>query len=123
MIGLKKGTVELCSHEKGWELEAEKTIALLKSILGDVIRDIQHIGSTSIPSIKAKPIIDIAVAVDNFHSVLVFEQELKKNGFYYRPNAQTTLNNQLLFACGNYYEGTGDFQEQYFDTEIEIYKN
>lgn len=123
MIGLKKGTVELCSHEKEWELEAEKTIALLKSILGDVIRDIQHIGSTSIPSIKAKPIIDIAVAVDDFHSVLVFEQELKKNGFYYRPNAQTTLNNQLLFACGNYYEGTGDFQEQYFDTEIEIYKN
>lgn len=123
MIGLKKGTVELCSHEKGWELEAEKTIALLKSILGNVIRDIQHIGSTSIPSIKAKPIIDIAIAVDNFNSVLVFEQELKKNGFYYRPNAQATLNNQLLFACGNYYEGTGDFQEQYFDTEIEIYKN
>ena len=106
MIGLKRGTVKLCEHEKEWELEAQNTIARLKKILGNVIKDIQHVGSTSILSIKAKPIIDIAVAVDDFDDILNFEKELRDNGFYYRPNAQASLRNQLLFACGNFYEGT-----------------
>ena len=78
MIGLKRGTVKLCEHEKEWELEAQNTIDRLKQILGNVIKDIAHVGSTSILSIKAKPIIDIAVAVDDFNDILNFEKELKE---------------------------------------------
>lgn len=113
MIGLKRGMVKLCEHEKEWEIEAQNTISRLKQILGDVIKDIQHVGSTSILSIKAKPIIDIALAVDNFDDILGFEKELKDAGFYYCPNAQVTIKNQLLFACGNFYEGTGDLQTHF----------
>ena len=113
MIGLKRGTVMLCDHETEWEVEAQNTIVHLKRILGSVIKDIQHVGSTSIPSIKAKPIIDIAVAVDHFEEILAFEKELKAEGFYYRPNAQATLRGQLLFACGSYYDGTGDLQTHF----------
>lgn len=90
MIGLKRGTVQLCEHEKEWEIEAQNTIARLKEILGDVIKDIQHVGSTSILTIKAKPIIDIALAVDDFDDILSYEKQLKDAGFYYRPNAQAS---------------------------------
>lgn len=113
MIGLKRGAVALYEHEEEWETEAQNTIERLKNILGDVIQDIQHVGSTSISSIKAKPIIDIAVAVDDFNDVLNFENELRENGFYYRPQAQATLRNQLLFACGSLYDGTGDLQTHF----------
>lgn len=113
MIGLKHGAVALYEHEEEWETEAQNTIEQLKNILGCVIRDIQHVGSTSISSIKAKPIIDIAVAVDDFNDVLKFENELRENGFYYRPQAQATLRNQLLFACGSLYDGTGDLQTHF----------
>lgn len=113
MIGLKVGAVELCQHEKEWETEAQNTIARLKQILGPVIKDIQHVGSTSIPSIKAKPVIDLAVAVDDFKDILRFEQALKDGGFYYRPGAQASVKNQLLFACGSFYEGTGDLQTHF----------
>lgn len=113
MIGLKRGAVALYEHEEEWETEAQNTIEQLKNILGCVIRDIQHVGSTSISSIKAKPIIDIAVAVDDFNDVLKFENELRENGFYYRPQAQATLRNQLLFACGSLYDGTGDLQTHF----------
>lgn len=92
MIGLKSGTVSLYAHEKEWEMEAERTISRLKAILGDIIRDIQHVGSTSIPAIKAKPIIDIAVAVDHFDSVLACEKELNRAGFY-TGQTQTSENN------------------------------
>ena len=113
VIGLKRGTVKLCKHEKAWEVEAQNTIVRLRKILGDVIKDIQHVGSTSIFTIKAKPIIDIALAVDDFDDILAFEKELRDDGFYYRPNAQASLRNQLLFACGNYYDGSGDIQTHF----------
>lgn len=111
MIGLKRGTVQLYGHEKEWEIEAQSTITRLKEILGNVIKDIQHVGSASIPMIKAKPIIDIAI--DNFDDVLTYEKELKDASFYYRPNEQASLQNQLLFACGNFYEGSGDLQTHF----------
>ena len=111
MLGLKRGTVQLCEHEQAWEIEAQNTILRLKEILGAVIKDIQHVGSTSIPSIKAKPIIDIAIAVDDFEDVLLLEEELKKLGFYYRPKVD--LGEQLLFASGSYYDGTGDLQTHF----------
>ncbi len=111
MLGLKHGTVQLCEHEQAWETEAQTTMFRLKKILGAVIRDIQHVGSTSIPAIKAKPIIDIAVAVDSFENVLQFEEELEKQGFYYRP--KSNLGEQLLFASGSYYDGTGELQTHF----------
>lgn len=57
MLGLKHGTVQLYEHEQEWEIEAQNTIFRLKEILSSV----QHIGSTSILTIKDKSIIDIAV--------------------------------------------------------------
>ena len=113
MLGLKRGVVKLYDHEEEWEIEALNTISRLRRILGDVIKDIQHVGSTSIPSIKAKPIIDIALAVDDFEDILAFEEELRANGFFYRPDPQVPIKNQLLFACGSVYEGTGDLQTHF----------
>ena len=63
---MKRGTVYLEPHQSVWEKAAEETIRTLKSILGSVAADIQHIGSTSIRTISAKPIIDIAVAVNDY---------------------------------------------------------
>ncbi len=111
MIGLKRGTVQLCEHEKEWEIEAQNTIARLKEYLGDVIKDIQHVGSTSILTIKAKPIIDIAIAVDKFDDILAYEKELKDAGFYYRPKSD--LGAQLLFASGSLYKGTESMQTHF----------
>lgn len=111
MIGLKRGTVKLCDHEEDWELEAQSTILRLQGILGSLAKDMQHVGSTSIPSIKAKPIIDIAIAVDNFNEVLALKDKLKDEGFYYCPDDD--INNQLLFAGGSYYDGEGDLQTHF----------
>lgn len=110
MIGLKRGTVQLYDHDPAWEEEARRTILQLRNILGGIITDIQHVGSTSIRSIKAKPIIDIMLAADRFEDILAFEEPLREAGFYYRPG---NLPHQLLFACGNYYDGSGDLQTHF----------
>ena len=49
--------------------------------------------------------------MDYFDDILAFEKELKDAGFYYRPDAG--IGNQLLFVCGNYYDGSGDLQTHF----------
>ena len=78
-LGLKRGTVQLEPHDKQWDEAAIQTIKKLKSILGDDAVDIQHIGSTAIPAIKAKPIIDIAVGVTDFDKVMLHNCEMERN--------------------------------------------
>ena len=110
-IGLSRGTVKLAKHQPLWETEAKNTILTLKTLFGDMAAEIQHVGSTSIPDIMAKPIIDIAVAVRSFEDVAPLIPVLEQNGFYYRPN--NALQNQMLFAKGSYYTGTGNVQTHF----------
>ena len=100
MIGLQRGIVALYDHETEWVVNAAQTIEKLKRIFGSVATEIRHIGSTAIGQIKAKPIIDIVVAVHDFAEVINLVPLLEAEGFLYRPNGN--LENQLLFACGDY---------------------
>lgn len=111
MIGLESGTVRLCDHETEWEFEAKRTIDELWGILGNVAVDIAHVGSTAVKAIKAKPIIDIAVAANNFEDILALEDKLREKGYYYR--SKTDMGDQLLFAKGSRYDGTGRLQTHF----------
>ena len=98
-IGLKRGTVKLADHDPEWATLATETITKLNSILGDIAVVIQHVGSTSINEIKAKPIIDIAVAVKDLNSVRKMIPALEQAAFLLRKWPDET---QMLFACGDY---------------------
>jgi len=104
MIGLARGTVELYDHQAEWEAIAKGTIEKLKEIFGTVATDIQHVGSTSIVNIKAKPIIDIAVAVEDLDKVLALVPVLEKNRFFHR--AQNHDETQVFFSCDGKVENT-----------------
>ena len=104
-IGLKRGTVRLAEHDPEWEQLARETIGRLRCVLGSVAKDIQHVGSTSIPGIKAKPIIDIAVAVENFADVEKLSPALEAEGFLRR---KWENDEQILFACGDYSKPGGE---------------
>lgn len=97
MQGLIRGKVILESHQTEWEEEAERVILLLRSLLGKDALDIQHVGSTAIKEIPAKPIIDLAVAADSFDSILSHNDSLADHGIVYRGQEH---GNQLLYVCG-----------------------
>ena len=84
MIGLKRGTVSLSPHDPAWADWAQETIRVLWGVFGDTAQDIQHIGSTAIQDIEAKPILDIAVGVNSMEG-LPLERLLEK-GFQERYN-------------------------------------
>ena len=97
-LGLKRDTVKLLPHQEQWDKTAKDTILTLKALLGSVAIDIQHIGSTAIHGIYAKPIIDIVVGVDNLESIKPYIELLEQNGIMFRNE---DVAGQLLFVIGD----------------------
>jgi GrpB-like predicted nucleotidyltransferase (UPF0157 family) len=63
MIGLQRGTVQVVAHHPGWHALFARERRILQQHIGHLVLDIQHVGSTAVPGLDAKPILDIAVAV------------------------------------------------------------
>ena len=63
MLGLSHGENELVSYSDEWPQLFQEEKARIEAVVGEHIRAIEHVGSTAIPGIRAKPIIDIAIAV------------------------------------------------------------
>jgi len=70
----------------------------LLRVLGDVIIDVQHIGSTSVPGMIAKPIIDIMVAVKNLGDLALCIGGLEK--LHYRFLGTGGRPGRLFFVKG-----------------------
>jgi len=85
MLGLKQNTVQLQEHDSTWKDDFLKEKILLSEILQKNAFSINHIGSTAIPWIYAKPILDIAVEVVSFDVLDSLSKNFQDKGFYYRP--------------------------------------
>ncbi|MQW22381.1 MULTISPECIES: GrpB family protein [unclassified Lactococcus] len=79
MLGVERNHVNLVEHDRDWYFEFLRTEKILKKILGQKILQIEHVGSTSIQGIVAKPIIDIAVVVRSLDNSDVVK--LEKAGY------------------------------------------
>ena len=98
MIGLKRGTVALQSHHAEWEVEFKNEKEKLKHVFEGVTLDIQHIGSTAIPGVSAKPIIDIGVFVNSFQDVETKIIDLEGLGYIQKKENRPE---RMFFAKGS----------------------
>ena len=93
----------LAPHQKEWTQNAERTIHILKRLLEPVAVDIQHIGSTVIASIHAKPIIDLVIGVRNLDDIAPYVELLKQHDIVFRGE---DVAGQLLFVMGDFERDT-----------------
>jgi GrpB-like predicted nucleotidyltransferase (UPF0157 family) len=63
MLGLEKGAIKLSPHREEWHELFAAEAQRLTAAAGKYALAVEHIGSTAICGITAKPIIDIALAV------------------------------------------------------------
>lgn len=69
---LEKDHVEIVSSNRAWPHEAQIEIDNIRAILPkSCVIDIQHVGSTAIPGLSAKPIIDIQIAARSLDEMKV----------------------------------------------------
>lgn len=82
---LKKDLVNLVPYNPEWPVLAQTEIEKIKSVFpADAMIDIQHVGSTAIPDISAKPILDIQIAVPSLEKMKFMAVPiLQKLGYEY----------------------------------------
>jgi len=83
-LGLIRGTVALVSHNEEWHRAFEHEKERLGRAIGDVSIPIEHIGSTAICGIAAKPILDIMIGTPEFEPKLQFRDNLESLGYEYK---------------------------------------
>lgn len=86
-------------HSNKWKVLYKDESTLIKEIFGSSLFQIQHIGSTSIPDILSKPIIDIAVQISDHKDANKFIEPLEKLGYIYQPEKSSV--ERHFFQKGN----------------------
>lgn len=108
-LGTERNEVRLVEYDNAWvdEFKRVKEDLLGHTSLTD--SQIQHIGSTAIKGIRAKPIIDILVGVDSIESdTTELEKELRSCGFY-----RLKVNRQDEIVCAKFTDETFKFRTHY----------
>ena len=96
MIGQHKRDFELVPYNREWVDHYNREAEILKSVLGDTALQIEHVGSTSIPGMPAKAIIDIMVAVPTLIRSSNLLLGLDCIGYTYKPF--DTIPDRMYFA-------------------------
>jgi len=82
--GREKRDVEIHEYDERWPRMFEQHARKIREALGDVALRIEHIGSTSVPGLAAKPIIDILVVVANPEDEAGYLRSLQEAGYELR---------------------------------------
>lgn len=86
MVGLERGTVELSPYRDEWKRRYEEEVERLRSVAGDRLLGFEHVGSTAVEGLAAKPIIDLLAVVADLDAATDLVPILEDHGYEYRPN-------------------------------------
>lgn len=75
-----KGDHRIVPYDPGWPDGAVTLIANLREALGDAVLRVEHVGSTAVPTLAARPIHDIQVSVRDIHDPDSFRPQLEAIG-------------------------------------------
>ncbi|WP_396610446.1 GrpB family protein [Haloferax sp. S1W] len=85
-LGLARGTVDLAEYDTAWPEAYGAEVARLRPRLGDSVLEFEHVGSTSVPGLAAKPIVDMLVLVSDLDATDEVARTLSNAGYEERPN-------------------------------------
>lgn len=94
----------VCDYDPSWPERFSAMGQRLRAELGSVARRIDHIGSTSVPGLAAKPIIDVQISVTSLDPVSAYEPALRRCGFVWRrdnPDLTKRYFREELRRCGS----------------------
>ena len=75
----------LVEYDDEWATKYAAGAAELQEVFGDAVTDIEHIGSTAVPGLLAKPVIDIGARAVSLEAVAGKDSELAAIGFTHEP--------------------------------------
>ncbi len=91
-----KITVE--PYSASWPGQFQEIKAELSVLLQPIDPVIEHIGSTSVPGLAAKPVIDVQIGIDDAAAFSFVEERLARYPYIYYQVYNTTMPNRRLFV-------------------------
>ncbi len=97
MLGLRRHTVRLRPHDPAWADRSREVIGQIAEVSGLPEHRIQHVGSTSVPGLSAKPILDIDVGIVTVDDIEDIVMRLVRVGFIDRGDGQGGIGRLLVW--------------------------
>ena len=82
--GREPGAVTVADYDPLWPARYEAVRTRIAAALGECARGIEHIGSTAVPELAAKPIVDVLVEVDDPDDEAGYRPAMEEAGFELR---------------------------------------
>lgn len=110
--------VEIADYDPAWATMFTMLGGRLRDALGEVAVRIDHIGSTSVPGLAAKPVLDIQISVASLERVAPFKDPLERLGYVYRADNTERTKRYFREAPGErrthiHVRRAGSFAEQF----------
>ncbi len=86
-LGLEYRTVRHVPADEAWAAIASELAADIGVVMANLAGGVEHIGSTAVPGLMAKPIVDLAVGVQPGVAVEDVSERLSQLGWIYRGDA------------------------------------
>jgi GrpB-like predicted nucleotidyltransferase (UPF0157 family) len=95
------GPIVIVAYDPAWKALFEEERTKLAALLGALVVAIEHVGSTAVPGLAAKPIIDLMVGVRSLtEAKCQCVESLQAAGYAYLPEYQSWLPGELFFRKG-----------------------
>ena len=88
--------ITIVDYDPAWPEQFDQLAAKIWRALGDSIRQLEHAGSTSVPGLPAKPIIDIVLAVPDSSNEAAYVPALEGEGFWLRVREPEWYEHRVL---------------------------
>ena len=82
--GIEKREIVISDYDPEWPERFRREKAKIKAALGDAALSVEHIGSTSVPGLAAKPIVDILLVVEDSRYEATYLPALERAGYVLR---------------------------------------
>jgi GrpB-like predicted nucleotidyltransferase (UPF0157 family) len=77
--------VRIVDYDSTWPVLAERELRRIKKALGDLAVGLEHVGSTAVPGLAAKPIIDLQLSVAAMEPRARYVLPLERLGYLFAP--------------------------------------
>jgi len=95
-----KGKIVIVDYDPQWPTLYKKEREEILNVIGNIALEIEHIGSTAVQGLGAKPIIDIMVAVSHLNDAEKCLEPLRNIGYEYVPEHEEEIPERRFFNKG-----------------------
>jgi len=95
------GPVDIHDYDPDWPRLYEREEARIRSVLGDRVIRIEHVGSTSVSGLPAKPLVDIALEVPDSADEAAYVPALEATGYSLRIREPDWFEHRVLKGPDN----------------------